>query len=132
MTLEENKALVKQFINSFYMKDPDEFDMLCVPEWILHVKGFRQGDWGPWWAKDLLSGLRLVYPDETFSIQDLFAEGDKVAVRYTWQGFHRPRPYRPYMADGKQTRFCLQIDRISNGKIVETWDNMDLPIYTGI
>jgi predicted ester cyclase len=123
MTAEENKTLVSQFVNSYTMEDPAVWDKLCAPEHVAHINML---DWSLEQTKQYLKAERVSFPDEIFSIQEMIAEGDKVAVRYTWQGTHKG-PYRGIAPTGNKVMLVFQeIHKISNGKIVESWMVVDL------
>jgi predicted ester cyclase len=56
------------------------------------------------------------------SIEDLIVEGNKVAVRTTWQGSHTGE-YESIPPTGKQVmRSMIQIFTIENGQIQEEWN----------
>jgi predicted ester cyclase len=123
MTAEDNKTLVRQFINSYTMENPAIWDKLCAPEYVAHI---NLQDWTLEQGKQYLKGLRVAFPDEIFSIQDIFAEGDKVAVRYTWQGTHKG-PYRGIAPTGQKVMLAfLEVLRLANGKVFESWEVVDL------
>jgi steroid delta-isomerase-like uncharacterized protein len=123
MTAEENKTLVRQFVNSFSAEDPAIWDELCAPEYVVHL---NMQDWTLEKTKQYLKALRVSFPDQIYTIEDMVAEGDKVAVRFTWQGTHKG-PYQGIAPTGKKiTLVFLEIHRIANGKVVETWEVVDL------
>jgi len=78
--------------------------------------------------EDLKGQLRMFYtafPDFRHIIQDIIAEGDRVATRLTVQGTHQGE-LRGIAPTGKKItatgmRFC----RITNGQIQEDWHNSD-------
>jgi steroid delta-isomerase-like uncharacterized protein len=65
------------------------------------------------------------FPDLKFSIDDMVAEGNKVALRYTMQ-FTHDKTLRGIPATGKLIVVKgVQIFSIAAGKIVESWDFPD-------
>jgi steroid delta-isomerase-like uncharacterized protein len=123
MTAEENKTLARQFFDALNNGDETVWDKLCIPEYVLHENTLT---WTLEQLKQYMKALPVAFPDQVFSVKDVFAEGDKVAVRYTWQGTHKGQ-YRGIAATGKKvTLVFLQIHRISNGKCVESWEVVDL------
>lgn len=70
--------------------------------------------------------LRAGVPDLQETIEDLLAEGDRVAYRVTLRGTHLgellgiPATGRTIAVAG------IVIDRIADGKIVEEWNQSDL------
>jgi steroid delta-isomerase-like uncharacterized protein len=68
-------------------------------------------------------------PDLSYSEEDMMAEGNKVVTRYTARGTHRGT-FMGIPATGKQIVIRgVQINRLVDGKIAETWDFMD---YLGL
>jgi len=58
------------------------------------------------------------FPDSKFEADDMVAEGDKVAIRYTWKATHA--------GTGKKIAVKgFEIDRIASGKIAEIWELLD-------
>lgn len=73
----------------------------------------------------ILNKVKGAFPDMKYTLDDIFADGDRVAVRVTCTGTQRgPMTFtRLAMAPtGKPVKFeQLHILRISEGKIVEHW-----------
>jgi len=65
------------------------------------------------------------FPDNHFAIDDMFAEGDKVAVRYTITGTHKGEFMGIPPTNKKFTVWAIEIDRIVGGKFVEGWIRFD-------
>ena len=62
-------------------------------------------------------------PDFHLTVEDMFAEGDRVAVRYTPAGTNA--------STGKPTRtLVIQICRMVGGKMAEAW-GIDAPTESG-
>jgi len=70
------------------------------------------------------------FPDNHFAIDDMFTEGDKVAVRYTITGTHKGE-YMGIPPTNKKVRlWAIEIDRIVGGKFVEGWIKFDTLSFT--
>jgi steroid delta-isomerase-like uncharacterized protein len=65
------------------------------------------------------------FPDQHFTIEDMFAEGDKVAVRYRVTGTHKGELMDIPATNKKVTLMAIEIDRIVGGKFVEGWISFD-------
>ena len=65
------------------------------------------------------------FPRYKLIIEDMIAEGDKVAVRATFQGIHRGEFMGIQPTSKEVTIPGMLIYRIANGKIVEHWMNFD-------
>jgi predicted ester cyclase len=73
-------------------------------------------------VKDYFAAIYTGFPDMQVTIDDLIAEGDKIAVRTTWRGTHRGT-YAHIEPTGNQVvRTMLQIFRIVDDKIAEEWN----------
>jgi steroid delta-isomerase-like uncharacterized protein len=80
------------------------------------IDGFRQ----------FTSAFFTAFPDLTTTIEDLMAEGDKVAVRQTWRGTHASN-FLHIPPTGKQVTFTsIEIYRVSGGKLAEEWVELDM------
>jgi steroid delta-isomerase-like uncharacterized protein len=66
-------------------------------------------------------GLRTAFPDIRYTVEDLIAEGDRVAIRWRWSGTHRA-PFRGIPVSQKQVSDSgIAIYRFQDGRIVQTW-----------
>jgi len=75
--------------------------------------------------KVFYSNLRQALPDLHVTVDDLLAEGDKVAARVTLEGTHTSAVLGP-PASGRKVRFgAILIARIAGGKIAQAWNNVD-------
>jgi len=65
-----------------------------------------------------VTALRAGFPDVRFTIEDAVAEGDRVAVRWTWKGTHTGT-FRGFAASGKAVQDTgLVLYTLANGKVV--------------
>ena len=68
-----------------------------------------------------LAGLRAAFPDLKFTIDDMTAEGDHVAIRATMRGTHNGA-FQGLQPTGKSaTVAAIETTRLENGKIAEHW-----------
>jgi steroid delta-isomerase-like uncharacterized protein len=129
MSLEDNKAIVRRFFEELLGQgNMAAADELVDPNLIAHDSGAvmiplppgRQG------VKQFFSDLRVKLPDLQISVDDLLAEGDKVAARWTVRGTNLG-PFGAMAATGKQmTVTGIGIYRLAGGKIVEYWTELDM------
>jgi steroid delta-isomerase-like uncharacterized protein len=127
---EQNKVVVREFLEAWNNRQPITFDDLVAPDVIRHCEAtpgleVRNLD-------QLKEFLRLdteVFPDSVQTPKHLVAEGDLVAGWVTYEGTQKG-PMGPLPASGKRAKFDFgAIFRIENGKIAEwwvTWDNMTI------
>jgi steroid delta-isomerase-like uncharacterized protein len=125
MTTETNKALVRHWveevINSGHL---DVLDQTHGAEHINHFLPFNAPR-GPEGEKMLTQQFLSAFPGARFEIDEMIAEGDKVAMRYTYHGAHTG-VFNGMPATGKSFSVGGQnILRVENGKIVENWVQFD-------
>jgi steroid delta-isomerase-like uncharacterized protein len=66
------------------------------------------------------------FPDLNASVEDVIAEGDKVAIRYTSRGTHQGETGGLGPPTGRQIELGgIAVQRFEDGKIVEFWDRFD-------
>jgi steroid delta-isomerase-like uncharacterized protein len=124
MTAEANKAIFRRFAEGINQGNMQGLNELFSTNVVLHdptnprVRNLED-------YKELHTGLRAAFPDAHFSIEDVIAEGDKVACRFTFHGTHTGS-WRGAPPTGKPVIFTgIEILRIAGGKIVERWVNTD-------
>jgi steroid delta-isomerase-like uncharacterized protein len=75
--------------------------------------------------KALAQGYTNAFPDMALTVEDQVAEGDKVVTRWKARGTHQGE-LMGIPPTGKEGRVSgITIDRIKDGKIIETWTNWD-------
>ena len=89
MSAEENKSLVRTYLEEVWQKrNPAAVDEFLAPNYRrylsptappLDLDGQRQR----------LTGFRAAFPDIQLTIEDMFAEGDRVAFRSTMRATHQ-------------------------------------------
>jgi predicted ester cyclase len=119
---EENKAIIRQLIEQLFNTGNQEIaDGVLAADYVDHSPS-HPGLPGPENLKRAVSEWRVAFPDTRNVIEDIVAEGDWVAVRWTTRATHQDE-FMGIAATGNQiavTSFC--IFRLSGGKIVESWD----------
>ena len=124
MSTEDNKALVRRTYDVINKRNLKAIDELVDPNYVGHIPAFPpvQGIEG---LQQVFSTYLTAFPDMTGTIEDLIAEGDKVAARLTFRGTHTG-PMMGIPPTGKQVRVSgIHIMRYANGKLVEHWGNND-------
>lgn len=75
--------------------------------------------------KQFFTELRKAFPDINFTIVDQVAEENKVVTHWTATGSQKAE-FKGIPATGKKVTFtAMGIDKISDGKFVECWPNID-------
>ena len=125
MAAEENRALIRRFLEElFNQRDISAIDRYMAADYVDHVvppglpptrEGFRQ----------FIGAFFAALPDFHYTIEDVIASEDRVAVRLTAQGTQRGE-FMGIPATGKHATWGeMHIGRIANGAIVEHWGQID-------
>jgi steroid delta-isomerase-like uncharacterized protein len=87
MSTEENKALVRRFVEEFWNEgNTSTADELMAPDAVIHLP---TGDvLSPDELKIFVGTWREAFPDWHSTFEELVAEGDRVAERWTGRGTH--------------------------------------------
>src|SRR3989337_2189775 len=86
---EENKAVVRRAFEEVANEgDMTTVDEIIAPEYVRHDLAGGPDAAGPEGVKRLITGLRAAFPDLQTTIEDIFADGEKVVVRFTASGTH--------------------------------------------
>jgi predicted ester cyclase len=110
---EQNKRNLEKLFETFNHSDVAVLDQLVSPEYV-----GPQGDRGPAGFRGVVVGLRAAFPDIHYTVDELVAENDQVAVRWHWTGTHRG-PFRAYPPTGKSvTNSGSGIFRFKDDKVV--------------
>ena len=116
---EENKAIIRRFIDSYNRRELDIFEELVVPGYIDHTHQTKGRDE----FKRLFTMAFEGFPDWYEEIQEMIAEGDNVWVRVIATGTHKGDWNLfgvPLPATGKKVRMeMVFIWRVIGGKLVE-------------
>lgn len=122
--VERNKALVRAFVDAINARDWGRLDGLVAPDFVRHSRSAP-----PVHGRDelerYLRGEFETFPDGQETIEDVVAEGDRVAVRHGFRGTQHGR-MGPYPPSGKRmVAEYLAIYRIASGVIAEAWVEWD-------
>ncbi len=124
-TVDSNKLVARRYLEQFWNgNDPAVIAEITVADVIGHPTPGEtlQG-------RDILvqrhAGLRRIYGDPHFVVEDLIAEGEKVLLRWFFTGKHIG-PFMGAEPTGKQISVGgMNLFQLVDGKIVEFWVNAD-------
>jgi steroid delta-isomerase-like uncharacterized protein len=80
---------------------------------------------GPGGLKESARGYRSAFPDLTFTIDEIVADGDLVAIRWTSTGTHKGDLFGIAPTGKQATVTGITIDKYKDGKLAESWTNWD-------
>ncbi len=125
MSNEDNKTLVRRF----FELGPSQGNInaargLLAENFALHVP--LPAAAGVQGISDVITACRAAFEHLNVTVDDMVAEGDRVAARFTARGVHKgsfmglPPTGKPITMTG------IEIFRIENGKIAELWGEANL------
>jgi len=124
MSVEKNKALVRRLVKAVNTRSWVVLDEVMAPDYVDHYAPPGQKPGREGYREGFISTANA-FPDLQYTIEDMIAEGDKVAVRLTWSGTQRGEIMGIAPTNKRVTCTRLSILRIVRGKIVEDWGFSD-------
>jgi len=100
-------------------------DKVFAADCVIHINGAPDRDLNVASFKQMVAGMLAAFPDLRFSIEDQIVAADKVATRWVAEGTNSAALGNA-LATGRRVRIDgLILDRISDGKVVERWEQWD-------
>jgi predicted ester cyclase len=120
--LEENKALVRRAIEEIYSKrNAEAINDIYAPDYELRgpftdpaLRGFEG-------VQRYVKASRETFQEVDISVEDQIVEGDKVVTRWKARIIPQSGVAGVHLTDHPVTGTGILIDRISDGKIRESW-----------
>lgn len=137
MSTEDNKVIVRRFYEEVWNKgNITAVDELIAPNHVNHFDSpanvsapgrFLQSREE---MKQFIPQFRTTFPDLHLTVELQVAEGDLVVTRVTARGTHKGEyqglEFKGIPPTGKEATWTMTyIDRLADGKIVESWFNED-------
>jgi steroid delta-isomerase-like uncharacterized protein len=119
MSLEQNKAVLTRFVEFINTGKTAIADEVVAPDFLERdpFPGQQPGREG---LKAIIFMIRAAFPDLEWVVDEMVAEGEMVASRFTWSGTHRG-PFLGVPATGKQVTVTgMVFDRMVEGQLVES------------
>jgi predicted ester cyclase len=89
MTAEANKLVMHRFTEFINTASEKLAKELISPDAIFHVPGCSEPMQGPAGYLSIIGMMRGGFPDIQWTLEEMIAEGDKVAARFTMRGTHQ-------------------------------------------
>ncbi|HEY0546146.1 MAG TPA: ester cyclase [Pyrinomonadaceae bacterium] len=125
---EENKALIRRWFEEVWNKGrTDAIDEMLAAEAVVHGLADESGQSlrGTVDFRAFHQKFRGAFPDIVVTVDDVIAEGDKVAARCSVRGSHTGDSLG-FAASHKPVEFTgIALGRIEDGKITEAWNSFD-------
>ena len=132
---EENKAVVRRFLEEVVNKgDQAVADELVAAEFVDHnpLPGLTPNSEG---FKQSFVIFRSAFPDLEYTIEDMIAEGDKVAARWTAKGTHKGELAGIAPTNKNVVVTGIDIFRVADSQLMElwlSWDQMGMMQQLGV
>ena len=135
MPAEENKAIMRRYFGVFEQGNIDLLDELLASDYLNHTPAAPELPTGPEEVKGVVSMFRGGIPDLRVLVEDMIAEGDKVATRYTLEGTHGGELFGVPPTGQRLSIKSISVERVSEGKIREHWritDSLEMMQQLGL
>ena len=96
-------------------------DELLTPEYVNHTPSFGNPPPGPNGLKPIVLAMRRAFPDLHFTIEEVVATRDAIAIRTTMTGTHKGDLFGIAPTHRRVHVTQIQIERLRGGRIVEHW-----------
>ena len=130
MSLQENKEIVRRVLEEFWHKgDERVLDELFATDYVNHdlsnpeVRGLEEYKQ---WARGARAMWSAGIPNWRVTIEDLVAEGDRVAKRWVLRGTNTGELFGVPPTGKPVEMRAMTLYRISDGKVREIYWNFDL------
>lgn len=121
----DNKDLTLRFFKEvFDNRNLAAIDELCAETFVEHtpMPGQPEGRAGIRW---FMESLTTAFPDLTATVEDILAEGDRVAIRNTMHGTHKGE-FMGIPPTGKHIAIPgIDLVIVKNGKATDHWGYFD-------
>jgi predicted ester cyclase len=129
MSAEENKALVRRFLEARGKTDLDALDKMLATNFVSHTKllpGYKPDREG---YKRTIAEYAATFSNRRFLVEQQVAEADKVVSRVTAHATHDRKAFLGVAPTGKEATYkTIFIHRISGGKIAEELKARGMPL----
>jgi steroid delta-isomerase-like uncharacterized protein len=124
---EANKQLLQRWFREVWNEGREEtVDEILAPDAIAHGLGETEPDvQGPEGFKVFLRTIRAAFPDVRIDVDDVLAEGDKIAARVTLQGTHTGEALGLPASGRRVTVAGIVLARFHDGQVAEAWNLWD-------
>jgi predicted ester cyclase len=123
MSTEENKTIVLKVYEFSTQKNVNSLNGFYDPGYIEHT---RNGDVPLEKVQQTTAMFFKAFPDSNFTVENMVAEGDKVAYQVIIRGTHQGMYLGIPPTGNKIEMHDTSIKRIVNGKLAESWGTLDV------
>ena len=126
MSTEENKALVRRWFLEIDRGNLDAVDELIAADYVDHNPPIPDLPPGREGIRQANLILRAAFPDAVHTIEEQFAEGDKVMTRVGTRATFTGE-FLGFPPTGQVVEISgIAVHRVAGGKLVEHWAHVDM------
>lgn len=126
MATEANKHTMQRFVEFINTASETLAEELISPDAIFHVPGSPDPMRGPSGYLSIIEMMRGGFPDIQWTLEEMVAEGDKVAARFTMRGTHQGAFFGIPPSGRKIVVQAMNIYCFSGDKFVEEHGQPDM------
>lgn len=124
MHIEANKRLVLRFEEQAWnRRNPAILDELCAPDYLAYMPGDRLLD--RFAHGQIIALFQRAFPDCEVTTEELVAEADSVAWRWTFRGTHQGEFHGMSPTGRRVVMGGMSLLKIKDGKIQASWHQAD-------
>mgnify|MGYP003487669198 CR=1 FL=1 len=125
MLIEENKNAIHRLLEALSKGNMDTFDELTIADLIIHGDDLFPFGRDRESIKNLITAFHKAFPDAKFTVEQIFAEQNKVVSYVTVSGTHKGEWLGAAPTGEEITWTVSSVTRFNEGKIVELWGIAD-------
>ena len=124
--MKDSKHLMERFVEFINTASPKLAEELISAQAIFHVPGRPEPVIGPAGYLEIIGMMRGGFPDIQWTLEEMIAEGDNIAARFTMRGTHQGNFFGVPPTGKKIAVQAMNFYRWSNGQIVGERGQPDL------
>lgn len=123
----DNKKVVRRFVEELLGgQDLNSASSIIAENFVAHHPQFPGDIRGPGGLLQAVAMFRVAFPDLRYRVEELVAEGNMVAVRWSASGTHRGQFLHLPPSGAAFSISGMDLFRVEGGKCVEGWVNSDM------
>ena len=122
----ENKVVMRRFVEFINTGSEKLAEELIAPDAVFHVPGRPEPMRGPAGYLAVIGMMRSGFPDIQWTLEEMIAEDDKVAARFTMRGTHHGSFFGVPPTGKTIAVQALNFYRLSGGQFIEERGQPDL------
>ena len=126
MTIEKNKLTMNLFIQFINTANEILAEELINPEAKFYIPGNPEPLRGPAGYLTVINMMRSGFPDIQWTLEDMIAEGDKVAAHFIMRGTHKGLFFNVPPTGKPIAVQAMNFYRFADGQIIEEYGQPDM------